>query len=258
MSFTKTVFFVNSATTKVVEVPLTDESAISYALNDELQADDFNTVLAAGQNFQLVSGLYSSPRLNKDDITSAVKTAYSAGTAQVIKPTIVLEDDLTCFVKLIDVTDGREKFNITTFEANAADATAAALLVGAEILKLDNVSGVGYAAGVITITFVKDVIYRAAANAASSIDYDTDAILSVGSAAEVAAARTEGLAYKGVNPGGTNIVQPTLAAAVNSDKITLEVVSTVGDRKDRHEIVVYVKAGGTAAYSDLATIFGAS
>ena len=266
MSFTKTVLFNSSSTSEVtLAVPAAD-GGISIAINDTLQANGYATVLAAGNTFQLVNGFYSSPRLKFNDLVSAKKSAYSAGTAQVIDATTVLgaSDSDTpgaISVKLINVTDGREKFSIKTFEA-AGTIAAASTAVAAAILKDDNVATcTATSGGVITITFVKDVVYRAAANAASSIAYTTAGVHSIGAAATVKAELAEGMAFKGVtNQGGTNIVSPDFATAVNSDVIRLEFVSTVGDREDRHEVVFYAKTGGVGngkSYDDLGTIFGA-
>jgi hypothetical protein len=261
MSFTKTVFFNSSATSEVtVAVPAAD-GGISIAINDALQANGYATVLAAGDTFQLVNGFYSSPRLKFNDLVSAKKSAYSAGTAQLITATIVAESDGTGYVKLIDVTDGREKFSIKTFEATGTAAEIATAL-RASILLDDNVASTGGSSATVTITFVKDVVYRAAANAASSIAYTTAGVHSIGAAATVKAELAEGMAFKGVtNQGGTNIVSPDFATAVNSDVIRLEFVSTVGDREDRHEVVFYAKTGGAGngkSYDDLGTIFDAA
>tara|TARA_B100001094_G_scaffold75207_1_gene71621 strand:- start:13883 stop:14680 length:798 start_codon:yes stop_codon:yes gene_type:complete len=264
MSFTKTVFFNSSATSEVtLAVPAAD-GGISIAINDTLQANGYATVLAAGNTFQLVNGFYSSPRLKFNDLVSAKKSAYSAGTAQILTATIVAESDGTGYVKLIDVTDGREKFNIKTFEATGTAAEIATAL-RASILLDENVSATGGSTSAVQITFVKDVVFRAAANAASSIAYtggsNTAMVHSIGAAATVKAELAEGMAFKGVtNQGGTNIVSPDFATAVNSDVIRLEFVSTVGDREDRHEVVFYAKTGGAGngkSYDDLGTIFDA-
>ena len=262
MSFTKTVFFNSSATAGLTVAVPTADGGLSYVLNDVLQADDFATAATAGATVQLVNGFYSSPRLKFNDLVSAKEAVYSAGTAQVIKVTLVAESDDTAYVKLIDVTDGREKFSIKTFEATGASATAIANLLKVTIAADDNVASCTSSSGELTITFVKDVVYRAAANDASSaIDYDTAGVHSVGAAATVKAELAEGMAFKGVtNQGGSNIVSPDFATAVNSDVIRLEFVSTVGDREDRHEVVIYSAAGGSSAgniQTDVSAIFGA-
>lgn len=269
MSFTKSVFFISDNTTRLTAaVPATD-AGISVYVDDAFLADNNATAIAAGKKFQLVNCFYSSPLLAINDVVSAKISDYSAGTAQKIKVTTVLgaSDSDTpgaISVKLINVTDGREKFSIKTFEAAGTIAVASAA-VAAAILKDDNVSAcTATSGGVITITFINDVVYRAAANAASTVAYTGTGtalmVASVGSPAEVKAALAEGMAFKGVtNQGGTNIVSPGFSTAVNSDKIVVEVDTTVGDRTDRHEIVIYVKAGGeTKAYDDLTTILGAS
>ena len=115
----------------------------------------------------------------------------------------------------------------------------------------------------LVITFVKDVVYRAAANDASVVTYtggsNVAMVHSVGQAAEVKAALAEGIAFQGVtNQGGTNIVSPDFGTAVASDKIVVEVNATVGDRSDRHQLVFYVATGSTAAYTSLKTVFGIS
>tara|TARA_R110000765_G_scaffold114096_2_gene206684 strand:+ start:3244 stop:4023 length:780 start_codon:yes stop_codon:yes gene_type:complete len=259
MSFTKSVFFISSDTTRLTAaVPATD-AGISVHVDDAFLANNNATAIAAGKKFQLVNCFYSSPLLAIDNVVSAKKSDYSVGTAQVITATVVAESDTLGYIKLIDVTDGREKFSIKTFEASGT-ASAIATALRASILKDDNVAGTGGSGASVVITFVKDVVYRAAANAASSIAYTTAGVHSIGAAATVKAELAEGMAFKGVtNQGGTNIVSPDFSTAVNSDKIVVEVDTTVGDRTDRHEIVIYVKEGGTTkAYDDLTTILGAS
>lgn len=266
MSFTKTVFFNSDATAGVTAAVPAADGGLSYLLNDVFQANDFATAATAGATVQLVNGFYSSPRLKFNDLVSAKEAVYNSGTAQVIDATTVLgaSDSDTpgaISVKLINVTDGREKFSIKTFEA-AGTIAAASTAVAAAILKDDNVATcTATSGGVITITFVKDVVYRAAANAASSIAYTTAGVHSVGAAATVKAELAEGMAFKGVtNQGGTNIVSPDFATAVNSDVIRLEFVSTVGDREDRHEVVIYSAAGGSSdgnIQTDVSAIFGA-
>lgn len=261
MSFTKTVFFNSSATAGLTLAVPTADGGLSYVLNDVIQANNFATAATAGATVQLVNGFYSSPRLKFNDLVSAKEAVYSAGIAQVITATIVAESDDTAYVKLIDVTDGREKFSIKTFEATGATATAIGDLLEVTIAADDNVASCSNSSGTLTITFVKDVVYRAAANDASSIAYTTAGVHSVGAAATVKAELAEGMAFKGVtNQGGTNIVSPDFATAVNSDVIRLEFVSTVGDREDRHEVVIYSAAGGSSAgniQTDVSAIFGA-
>ena len=266
MSFTKTVFSVPSATTNITALPPAKGAAgISVFENDGFQANT-GAALVAGDKFQIINGFYSSPLLKYSDIVSKKKLVWSAGTAQKIVVTTVLgaSDSDTpgaVYVKLIDVTDGREKFSIKTFEAAGTIAVASAA-VAAAILKDDNVSAcVATSAGVITITFIKDVVYRAAANVASTVAYTGTGtalmIASVGEPAEVKAALAEGTAFKGVtNQGGTNIVSPDFGTAVASDKIIVEVDATVGDRTDRHELVFYVAKGSVAAYTRLNVVFG--
>lgn len=258
MSFTKTVFYVPSTTTDITETPPEKGAAgISVFENTGFQATA--AALVAGDKFQIVNGFYSSPLLKKDDIVLSKTSVAAAGTAQQITVTVATEANNTAYVKLIDVTDGREKFSINTFEVNAADAGAAATALGTLIAAQDNVATAVATGAALVITFVKDVVYRAAANDASAVEYTTAGVHSVGQAAEVKAALAEGMAYQGVtNQGGSNIVSPDFGTAVESDKIVVEIATTVGDRTDRHEIVVYVAAGSTAAYTGLKTVFSIS
>lgn len=264
MSFTKTVFFNSDKDAGLTAAVPAADGGLSYLLNDAFQADDFATPATAGAIVQLVNGFYSSPRLKFNDLVSAKEAVYNSGTAQILTATIVAESDGTGYVKLIDVTDGREKFNIKTFEATGT-ATEIATALRASILLDENVSATGGSTSAVQITFVKDVVFRAAANAASSIAYtggsNVAMIHSIGAAATVKAELAEGMAFKGVtNQGGTNIVSPDFATAVNSDVIRLEFVSTVGDREDRHEVVIYSAAGGSEVgeiQTDVSAIFGA-
>ena len=156
------------------------------------------------------------------------------------------------------LTEFNKQFSIKTFESSGTTPAInhAALVIA--IAKDDNVLSVTGSTPELIITFVKDVVYRAAANNASSaISYHTAMVHSVGEPAEVKAALAEGMAFKGVtNQGGTNIVSPDFGTAVASDKIIVEVDTTVGDRTDRHELVFYVGKGGTAAYTRLNVVFG--
>lgn len=258
MSFTKTVFYVPSASTATTQVPpAKGEAGLSIIENDAFQANA-GAALVAGDTFQIVNGFYNSARLKYDDIVSKKTLDASTGTAQIIKLNIVEEEDDTAYVKLIDVTDGREKFSIKTFESSGATAAINHAALKLSIAADDNVATVTGTSPELIITFVKDVVYRAAANNASSaINYHTAMVASVGQPAEVKAALAEGMAFQGVtNQGGTNIVSPDFAAAVACDKIVVEVNATVGDRSDRHELVFYVAAGSTAAFASLETVFG--
>ena len=138
MSHTKHVFVVNNADgtgMQTTEGSLADNDLGVY------ENESFQTTiqaLVAGDTFQLATAQYSSPRFNFSDVVKVSDADGTSGTSQVIQATVVLEADGSAEIKLINVTEGREKFAIATFETsghtvgtagNQAAATALTALI---------------------------------------------------------------------------------------------------------------------------------
>lgn len=233
-----------------------DEAKISSSWGTSLGTDVYQ--------FQDPNG--ASPRFSGGNVISATKAAYRAGTAQVVTVTVVPDTDTNLSsIKLIDVTDGREKFSMATFEStNATAATAASELRTAINASERDVFADIVASGATTaviITCPVDVIIRVATNDASSQTDTTAPILSSGTVAKVNADLEDALPFQGItNIAGPNVVKPAAlnVASGNYDKYTIFVKETVGMREDIHEIVVYYEDTNEIAVADMTGLFGIS
>ena len=257
MSHTKYVFMANVDGVKVAPAANT----ISIVENDALQADN-GAALVANDTFQVIEGRYGTPVFNANDIQKVDCDVTTAGTAQVIEVTVAKAADNSANIKLIDVTDGREKFSIATFEAvGAATDTAAATQITAAInaSKRDVFKDVvaSSSGAVVTITMPFNVIMRFACNDLSSGSITTAAILSVGTVADINAEFEDGLPFLGVtNIAGPNAVKIASGATDASHRVTVFVKADVGTRTDLHEIVIYVKdTGSDTLIGHLSTVF---
>lgn len=239
MSHTKFVFV---ATTDGVKNTVADNT-ISIIENGALQADN-GVALVAGDKFQVIEKRYGTPEFAQADIEKVDAVAYNAGVQQVQTATIAL-DGGKAEVKIIDVTDGREKFAIATFEGEGADADAAAEAIKDAILASTrdvfkdvtaSVSG-----AVITITSPVNKILRLAGNDASTFAQTTAPQLSIGTKADIDAEFEDALPFIGVtNIAGPNVVKPVSGADNNGfHRVSIFVKAQVGDRQDLHEIVIY-------------------
>lgn len=262
MSHTKYVFVVNNADGTALQG--TEGSLGANDLGVYKNGSFVTTAgaLAAGDTFQLANSQYSTPELKFDDVVKAGDVVGQNGTSQVITVTVALESDDSAEVKLIDVTDGREKFAIATFEAvGEASASDAATSLAASInastrdgFKDVSASATGTA---LTITAPKNKVFRFAANDASSGVYTTNAILSVGTVDDVNAEFEDGLPFLGVtNIAGPNVVKPVSNASGQYARTCIYVDAQVGDRRDLHEIVIYVKNDNDDLGGELGTTFG--
>lgn len=262
MSHTKHVFVVNNANgtgLQTTEASLTDNDLGVY------DNDAFQTTIAAlnaGDTFQLANAQYSTPRFNYNDIVKKGDVDGQNGTSQVITITVVQEADDSAEIKLIDVTDGREKFAIATFESVGAadnDAAAAELATAINASTRDVFKDVSASAtnNAVAITMPKNKVFRFAANDASSGVFTTNAILSVGTVADVNADFEDALPFMGVtNIAGPNVVKPASNASGQYDRAVIYVEAEVGDRKDLHEIIIYFKSDNVQVAANLATVFG--
>lgn len=266
MSHTKYVFVVNNADGTGLQTDASNLGANDLGVFDN-DAMGAVAALDAGDTFQLANSNYSSPRLRFDDIIKKGDVDGRAATKQVQTVTVAL-DSGRAEIKLIDVTDGREKFAIATFEAEASTANAAATALRAAIndSKRDvfkDVVASGSGASVV-VTSPNNVILRVACNDASSVANTTDPILSIGTLQDVNAEYEDGLPFLGVtNIAGPNVVSLASGATgakdvVNYDRACIVVKATEGDRVDLHELVIYFKQDNADVPANLGTIFGYS
>lgn len=264
MSHTKYVFVANEDGVKQTVAANT----ITVIENDAAQADN-GAALVAGDTFQIVESRYGTPVFKQADIIKVDATPYAAGTSQVLQVTPAIETDGSAYIKLIDVTDGREKFAIATFEAvGAADAAAAVdqLVLAINASKRDVFKDVTAAensgdATIIDITVPVGSIFRGAANDASSaVTEDTAPVLPVGTEAALNAEFEDGLPFLGVtNIAGPNVVKPASGASGNYHRVSIAVQAEVGDRTDLHEIVIYVKdSANDTLIGHLSTVFASN
>ena len=84
-----------------------------------------------------------------------------------------------------------------------------------------------------------------------------DATLSVGTVDDVNAEFEDGLPFLGVtNIAGPNVVKPVSNASGQYARTCIYVDAQVGDRRDLHEIVIYVVNDNDDLGAELGTTFG--
>lgn len=245
----------------------TDPSTGLVLFKDDaaVASDSWGTTLGTN-NYQFQDPNGSSVRFNGANVVSATYNAYAAGTQQVITVTVAPESETYLSqIKIIDVTDGREKFSMATFESTnstAADA-AAELRTAINASKRDvfaDIAATGSGATV-TITAPVDVIIRVATNDASTQADTTAAVLSVGTVSKVNAELQNQLPFQGItNIAGPNVVKPAAlnVASGDFDRFAIYVKETVGDREDMHEVVLYIEDTNTTLVADVKGLFGIS
>lgn len=277
MSHTKTVFVDNRPTAaSLAATAPANPGEVAFLENDALTASNALTALSGStKNYQILSGNGNSLRFNGADVIKSDFAEQSDGTAQVDFITLATTSGNaeTMYVKIIDVTDGREKFVIGTFEAPAGSTVAEAetAIVAAinaskrEEFKnitatADDATGASSAnvTGVIKITAPVNTVLRFATNDASAVGgagalAGTAAVASIGLAAQVDADLQAGFGFQGVtNQSGPNVVKPVVATAgIKFDRATVFVKQTHGVREDIHEIIIYTNVLNTAADTDL-------
>lgn len=264
MSYTKTVLVSNDTGATATTA---GSGKLLLAVNDVLTASSAWAAAAAGTSYQFFTGEGSSIRFDGADIKKAANKAYAAGTSQVLQVTPVRESDGSAFIKLIDVTDGREKFAIATFEAVGADTNAAAVDqlvdainastrdVFADVEAAENANN----AAIIDITIPVGKIFRGASNDASSaVTQSTAPVLPFGTPAEVDAAVQAALPTQGVtNIAGPNVVKPAAVTAGKTyEAFSIMLEKTVGMRQDVHEILIYVDSSNSTLSDDFDTLLG--
>ena len=262
MSHTKFVAVSNQASGAIAASAPT-ATTIAFLQDDALTASGSLTAFSSGASkfYQINTVAGNSIRFKGSNVVSATKNDYTAGTAQVIQVHVFKEGDGSAEIKLIDVTQGREKFAIATFEAvgAASDAAAATQIKDAiNASKRDVFKDVTAAIdngddNQVNITMPINVVMRFACNDLSDGAITTDAVLSIGEEGDVNADVEDALPFVGVtNIAGPNVVKPTVATAgINYDKYCIYVKETVGDREDIHEIVIYQNTANTQGNTDL-------
>lgn len=285
MSHTKTVLVQDSATAAALG---TDPTAgLSLAVNDVFTASSSWQAKAAGTKYQFASPGGSSLRFDGADIVSVTLQADRAATQQV--DFINLADDPASstdpvYVKIIDVTEGREKFSIATFEVEkglSATARATAMVNAINASKRDvfkdieataadgSGSGEANVDGRIKITAPANKILRFAVNDASTVldaagteSSSVDpvaAVFSIGQPADVDKEVQDALPIQGVtNISGPNVVKPSYPSTAGKtfDRYCVFIKQTHGDRDDIHELVIYNEDGNSTATTNFATLFG--
>ncbi len=271
MSHTKHVFVVNTADGTGMQTTEANLGVNDLGVYDN---DAFQTTIAAlnaGDTFQLANSQYSAPRFNFSDIVKVSDVDGTSGTSQVIAVDVEVEADGSAEIKLINVTEGREKFAIATFETkghaqtDAGDIAAATALIAAiNASKRDVFKDVSAAidnsdANQVNITIPKNVVMRAACNDLSAATISTQPVLSVGTVADVNAEFEDGLPFLGVtNIAGPNVVKPASAASGQYDRVSIFVKTdeVAHGRTDLHEIAIYVKSDNNEIIGHLETLFG--
>jgi len=262
MSYTKTVLVSNDAAATSTTA---GSGLLLLAVDDTMTASSSWAAAVDTKSYQFFTGEGSSIRFQGADIKKAANKAYAAGTSQVLQVTPVIQSDGSAFIKLIDVTDGREKFAIATFEAVGAANNAAAvdqLVLAINASTRDVFADVeaaenGSDATIIDITIPVGKIFRGASNDASSaVTQSTAPVLPFGTPAEVDAAVQAALPIQGVtNIAGPNVVKP---AAVTPGKtyqaFSIMLEKTVGMRQDVHEILIYIPSANTTLNADFDTL----
>ena len=268
MSHTKFVAVSNQASGAIAASAPT-ASTIAFLENDTLTASGDLTAISSGsaKTYQILSAAGNSLRFKGSDVVSATRAAYSTGTAQVIQVHVFIETDGSAEIKLINVTDGREKFAIATFEStghtvdqSGAETAATAIAAAINASKRDVFKDVSAAvdgsdANQVNITMPINVVMRFACNDASDGAITTPAALSIGEEGDVNADVEDALPTVGVtNIAGPNVVKPTVATAgTNYDKFCIYVRTedVAHGRLDMHEIVIYQNVDNTQGDTDL-------
>lgn len=276
MSHTKHVFVANVDGVKNTVA----DNTISIFENTSFQADD-GVALVAGDEFMVVEGRYQTPLFKQSDIISVSAAAADVdGTQQVTFITLDdgAADSETYEVKIIDVSEGREKFAIATFEVAAGTAlgTAETAMVAAindskrDVFKdvvataADGTNSGSDVTGVIKITSPVNKNLRFACNDASAVNATGTAVAlvrSVGSKADVDAEFEDGLPFIGVtNIAGPNVVKPTSGAdsgGYHRVCIALKTDNVAHGRVDTHDIIIYCdNTSSDAIIGQLNTVFG--
>lgn len=282
MSYIKNVLVQDSATAANLGTDPAD--GLVLFVNDTATASNSWQAFDDDTFYQFVSPQGSSIRFKGSEV---VKTDVAADADAVQQIDFIdLDDgangDELVYVKIIDVTDGREKFAIATFEVAAgqgAAALATAMVAEINASKRDvfkdvvataadgTDTGDADIAGRIKITAPANKILRFATNDASSVvasvtsttNVPTAAVMSIGKPADVDADVEDALPFQGVtNIAGPNVVKPKgpATAGKDFDRHSIFVKQSVGGRDVLTEIIIYNEDGNTTADGHLDTLLG--
>lgn len=262
MSHTKSVNIDRTAADAVTGV---DPSAglVLFVNDGPVASNSWGTSLGTA-DYQFQDPFGSSVRFNGANVIRATEQEYEEGTQQVITVTVT-PDSVTNLsqIKIIDVTGGREKFAIATFESSNATANTAAteLRTAINASKRDVFADIVASGGTnsVIITAPLDVIIRVATNDASTQAATTAPILTIGTVAKVNAELQNQLPFQGItNIAGPNVVKPAAlnVASGEFNRYAIYVKETVGDRVDIHEVVVYIEDTNVTLVADLKGLFG--
>lgn len=262
MSFTKTVLTNYAAEFAANDAALTSAAGIGFMKNGVLTAAE---ALADGNDYQFIAKrnlgtgtnlFQATPLFKKDDVKKVSVKAYAAGTAGTAAVTIA---GTAPYIKLIDITDGREKFAMVTIEGTAAEIEAGIDAIGLKVgTQFYGVSAANNA-GVITVTFPLNRLLKVVANDESTLGAVTAPVYSVGTVAHAKAVEKSALPFAGVtNIAGpnTNIPPSTVVAGTTYNMYTFMIEKTVGSRLDTHEIVIFNDTADTGFDTVLETVFG--
>lgn len=268
MSFTKQVFVVEDAVADTNAIGLTDATVTNTTLGvykDGALQGTATAALAAGYKYHLATKLQSTIEFELGDIVKVSVDDYTAGTKQTLKISVVPDSDGSAYVKLIDVTDGRQVFPIATFEVTgqgtANSATAIAALINATTIQgFENVAA-SAASTVLTVTADYGQILKIAGNDASTIVTTglTAPVLPLGTYEQVMKEWEQAGGYTGVtNQVGPHIKRPNLgfASTTTWDRLIMTLKQRHGVRDDVHEVVIYFPSDSYLWEADIDTLFG--
>jgi len=274
MSHTKTVLVSNdtAATSTTVGSGLLVAFVDDAATASSAPWAALNAAGSAEKTFQFRTSEGSSIRFKGKDVVSSKIADHSGGVAQTITigmvggTTYARDADGTYSIKLIDVTDGREKFVMKTLQTQAYTADQTGTVIGAALEALIDAEGlradspfVGVTAasttGSLAITFPVNKFARAASTDSLPAPTYNAAKPSIGLASDVNADVEDALGFQGVtNIAGPNVVKPASVTGANTyDRTCIFVKQTHGMREDIHEIVIYTLASNTTLNGTLDT-----
>jgi len=270
MSFTKTVFVVRQGDVLAGFYNVAKDDG-RFWFQKELASGVLQTVttaaaLVADTKYQFatvhaVAGgpdiTKYSPLFTKSQVKKVTAKAYAAGTAGTAVVTIA---GTAPYIKLIDITDGREKFAMVTIEGTAAQIEAGIDAIGAKVGTQFYGVSASNASGVITVTFPLNRLLKVVANDESTLGAVTAPVYSVGTAAAVLADEKSALPFLGVtNIAGPNTKIPpyTVNPSHTYTKYTVMLEQEVGSQLHTHELVIYSNTNEAAAFDTIMeTIFG--
>lgn len=262
MSFTKTVL-TNYGPFATDNANLLSGVGLGFMKNGVFTAAE---ALADGNTYQLIAKrdvgtgtnlFQATPVFKKADVKKVTVKAYAAGTKGTAAVTIA---GTAPYIKLIDITDGREKFAMVTIEGTAAQIEAGIDAIGAKVgTQFYGVSAAVNGA-VVTVSFPLNKLYKVVANDESTLGAVTAPVYTVGTAAHAKAVEKSALPFAGVtNIAGPNTdIPPSTVLNANHDMYTIMIETAVGARLDTHEIVIFNDATVTAFDGLLETVFGVS